>query len=57
MICRFVILDGADGAPNFGDSRGAGDLGSRRCIGALKGFLIGEDPLEGPETLAGRWSG
>jgi hypothetical protein len=21
MVCRFVILDGADGAPNFGDSR------------------------------------
>ncbi|CRM55069.1 hypothetical protein [Pseudomonas sp. 52 E 6] len=21
MICLFVILDGADGAPNFGDSR------------------------------------
>ena len=24
MICRFVILDGVDGAPNFGDSKGEG---------------------------------
>jgi len=32
MICRFVILDGVDGAPYFGDSRGGtGELGSRRC--------------------------
>lgn len=23
-ICRFVILDGVDGAPNFGDSKGEG---------------------------------
>lgn len=35
MIRRFVILDGADGAPNFGDSRGGTDgLGSRRCYEA-----------------------
>ena len=34
MICRFVILDGADGAPNFGDSRGAGELESRGCYEA-----------------------
>ena len=45
MICRFVILDGVDGAPYFGDSRGGtGELGSRRCHEAWRGFLIGGIP-------------
>jgi hypothetical protein len=34
MVCRCAILDGADGAPNFGDSRGAGELESRDCYEA-----------------------
>lgn len=35
----------------------AGELESGDCYEAFRGFLIEGDPLEGPETLAGRWSG
>ena len=34
MVCRFVILDGADGAPNFGDS--SGGLGSLNLGTAMR---------------------
>ncbi|RMU12395.1 hypothetical protein ALP36_102543 [Pseudomonas syringae pv. coriandricola] len=53
-----VCLDGVDGAPNFGDSREMlGELGFRNCEEALRGFLMGGNPLEGPENDGEKWSG
>lgn len=56
-----VISDSVDGAPKSGDSKrlfGGAWVGIWMLEGeAVVGLLGLGDSLEGPETLAGRWSG
>ncbi|GFZ68382.1 hypothetical protein PSE10B_49040 [Pseudomonas amygdali pv. eriobotryae] len=60
-VGRFVISDSVDGAPKSGDSKrlfGGAWVGIWMLEGeAMMGVLGLGNSLEGPETLAGRWSG